>query len=66
MPMPSACRISEAAAICVATEMRCITNGMNLRVDHVALRLKLAVRQLACCRYTPLHIVVVVATLIDN
>ena len=36
MPMPSACRISEAAAICVATEMRCITNGMNLRVDHVA------------------------------
>ena len=34
--MPSACRISETAAICIATEMCCMTSGVNLRVDHVA------------------------------
>ena len=35
-PTPIARRISDAAASCTATEMRCITNGMYLRVDHVA------------------------------
>ena len=35
-PTPIARRISDAAAICTATEMRCITNGTYLRVDHVA------------------------------
>jgi hypothetical protein len=35
-PVPySACRISEAAAIWIATDMRCMTNGVNLRVGHV-------------------------------
>ena len=38
MPRPSACRISVAAAICTATEMRCMTKGTNLRVAHVASR----------------------------
>ena len=38
MPRPSACRISDAAAICTATEMRCMTKGTYLRVAHVASR----------------------------
>jgi hypothetical protein len=38
MPRPSACRISVAAAICTATEMRCMTKGTYLRVAHVASR----------------------------
>ena len=42
MPRPSACRISVAAAICTATEMRCMTKGTNLRVAHVASRSNLA------------------------
>ena len=38
MPRPRACRISDAAAICTATEMRCMTKGMYFRVAHVASR----------------------------
>ena len=50
MPRPSACRISVAAAICTATEMRCMTKGTNLRVAHVASRSNSAcVSRLARC-----------------
>ena len=50
MPRPSACRISVAAAICTATEMRCMTKGTYLRVAHVASRSNSAcVSRLARC-----------------
>ena len=45
-PTPIARRISDAAASCTATEMRCITNGMYFARRPRGLRLVLAVRQL--------------------